>query len=536
MPKPATPPEPAAITPRVEEENTTVKWALSVGYPYLNSREITKADIAILYDTLPLDVLRKFQVAPVHKYSAESFELGLTPQTNRAQLPELQKLYPAIQLTFKAISQSGLEYILNSLYIQSFDRELGGDFQQFYFRLKAQQPKAAFALIAQLAYLMRASDIHIEPREKEARIRFRIDGVLHPITTVDNEAYKIFLADLQTSAQIKWGSDQPQSGRISFLLITVDATRLNIDMRIETIPSFHGEEIVVRMFSTEPQYLRLENLGFSPQQLGVIEQQASRQLGMILTVGPTGSGKTSTLYAIVNRLNSPEVKIVTLEDPVEYDLPGISQVPIESSDHEMFAEALRAVMREDPNVIMIGEIRDIDTARTAMQASLTGHLVLSTFHASSAATAITRLMDMIGDNPLLPSALHLIQAQRLVRHICPHCIETYKPTSAELEKIKDVLKDLPQKLHPDYPKLKLHRGKGCTFCHGIGYLGRVGIVEQLLISTEIQALISQTETTTAQAIEELAISQGLVTLLQDAMLKVLDGQTTLEEISTISDI
>jgi type II secretory ATPase GspE/PulE/Tfp pilus assembly ATPase PilB-like protein len=519
---------------RAQSEAKAQEWSQTSGFPYFDTRELEK--IESMDGVLKLAEMRGFGVAPLHRFSDNSFEFGITEQTNRATLPQLQKQLGPVQATFKAISTEGYEYILNTIFLNSFGKELAGDYSQFGARLAAQPPKAAFQLIAQLAYLLKASDIHIEPQSDTARIRLRIDGVLHPVTNLNLDAYKVFLSDLQTRAKIKWGSSEPQSGRISYHLTDTDSTERDVNMRIETIPSFHGEEIVVRLFNTEPELLHLENMGFSAEQLELIKNLVQHQNGMILTVGPTGSGKTSTLYAIINQLNTPETKIVTLEDPVEYDLAGISQIPISSDDKEMFAQKLRAVLREDPNVIMIGEIRDIDTAKTALQAALTGHLVLSTFHATNSAAAISRLMDMIGNNPLLPSALHLIQAQRLARRICPHCSESYKPDAKTIDIIRKTLTNLPQKLHPKPEGITLKRGKGCPECHGIGYLGRVGIVEQLQITEAIKKLMSTPDKTTAQDIQAQAVKEGMITLLQDGMMKALQGLTTVEEVLTLAEV
>lgn len=256
---------------------------------------------------------------------------------------------------------------------------------------------------------------------------------------------------------------------------------------------------------------------------------------MILAVGPTGSGKTSALYSIVNELNSPERKIITLEDPVEYDLPGVTQIPIHSEDKELFAEKLRAVLREDPNIIMIGEIRDLDTAKTALQASLTGHLVLSTFHASSAATAISRLLDMAGDNALLASSLKIINAQRLLRKVCEYCKQPVELDSVTKTRIQKALSNLPTDIQNALTTATVFQGKGCPQCNGLGYRDRVPVVEQLVMNDDLEKLLSSTSLVTADQVEEVAIASGMVTLLQDGLLKVLRGLTTLEEVEHILD-
>lgn len=512
---------------REANEKAALQWSAKSGYPYFDTRDL---QVLPRITEISTDEMLALHVAPLERFSETSLEFGLTSQTDRARLPEMLKKFPGIQITFKAISTIGCEWIANSLYLQTFAPAIEGNFKSFSDRLASQPPKSAFGLIAQLAYLMGASDIHIEPQAEVTRIRFRLDGTLHPITNVNTEAYKVFLADLQTKAHIKWGSDAPQSGRMTYTLVTLQATTQTISVRIETIPALHGEEIVVRLFNTESKQLDLLKMGYSEDQIKRIANVTSHPHGMALTVGPTGSGKTSTLYAILNGLNSPDVKIVTLEDPVEYDLPGVTQIPVKSEDNELFAQKLRAVLREDPNVIMIGEIRDVDTAKTALQASLTGHLVLSTFHADSTASAITRMIDMIGQNPLFASAVRLIIAQRLARRICTSCIAVHEATEEEMAFLKDIVVKLPTKRQPDLRNISLKYGKGCPVCHGLGFKGRIALIEMMFITPDIEKMMTTGTRATSQEIEEAAVKNGMVTLMEDAVMKVLAGLTTVEEI------
>ena len=525
----AKPLTPVSRSSREQEERQTADTAVKTGIPYYNTSNLE--GITTLEGQIALDTLKEYRVAPLHKYSDTSIELGITDQTDRTKLPALAQSLPGVQLTFKTISHAGYNEILDQIFYKMFQPERDGDFKLFGEKLAKAHPKQAFQYIAQLAFWMGASDIHIEPQTEAARIRFRIDGVLHLISTVATDAYKIFLSDLQTKAEIKWGSDDPQSGRISFNLMDHVPKLVSVNMRIETLPTFHGEEIVVRIFNSETRNLRLDVLGYSEDQIKRIDNITSHPSGMLLTVGPTGSGKTSTLYAIINKLNNPEVKISTLEDPVEYDLPGISQIPVHTEDKESFAETLRAVMREDPNVVMIGEIRDVDTAKTALQAALTGHLVLSTFHASSAAAAISRMLDMIGQNPLFASAVRMIIAQRLVRRICPHCIEEVAPTKEQMEFIQKAVTDIIETRRPKIdPGLKLKRGAGCKECHGLGFQGRIAVIEMMPITLDLEKLMTASAKTTAQDLEALAVRNGMATLLEDGLHKALDGITTIDEV------
>jgi type II secretory ATPase GspE/PulE/Tfp pilus assembly ATPase PilB-like protein len=288
--------------------------------------------------------------------------------------------------------------------------------------------------------------------------------------------------------------------------------------------------VVVRLFNLSVRFLSLKNLQLSPHHEEVLLRCVSHPRGLVLVVGPTGSGKTSTLYSVMNHLNNPEIKIVTLEDPIEYELDGISQVPVRSDDKQLFTDKLRAVLREDPNVIMIGEIRDADTAKTALQAALTGHLVLSTFHATNASAAISRLIDMINENPLLASSIKLIMAQRLVRRLCDACKIDSPASDSEFLQIKTALEALPQETYPNLENLQLSRPVGCDVCHHFGYKGRLNILEQLEITPAIEDLIAKGTATTADAIEQAAIKDGMTTILQDGIGKVLEGLTTLEEV------
>lgn len=517
---------------RIASETAAQELAQTSGTPYLDVRDIT--EYPSLSELLTYEQLLDYRVAPlVYGPDTHAIELGITAATDRTRLADLTAKLSGHQVTFKTISDAGYQDVINGLYLKSFNKELAGDFAAFGPRLASTAPKAAFQLIAQLAHLLRSSDIHIEPQVSAARIRFRIDGTLHPITDVNLESYKVFLADLQTRANIKWGSDDPQSGRISFDLVDSNGAKQSVNMRIETIPAFHGEEIVVRIFGMDASFLKLDNRGFSEQQLTVLKDVIHKPTGMVLAVGPTGSGKTSMLYSIVNELNNPETKIITLEDPVEYDLPGVSQIPIHSEDKELFAEKLRAVLREDPNIIMIGEIRDLDTAKTALQASLTGHLVLSTFHASSASTAISRLLDMADENALLASSIKIIDAQRLLRKVCEHCKQPVELDSVTSNKIQKALSNLPADVQTEFAKPTLYKGAGCPACNGLGYRDRIAVIEQLVMNKELEDLLIGNPQLTADQVEQVAVASGMVTLLQDALIKVLRGFTTLEEVEHV---
>lgn len=513
---------------RSKAETATHAWADQVGVPYFDSTK--PLEIKPLINKLTLEGMRVYQIVPL-MVNGTAMTVGINDKTDRTQLPNLQARLSAYQVTFNVISQPGWHQIYNRLQLGVNQTALEGNYENFSQRVNNAEPKQQFDVIAQLAYQLGASDVHLEPAENLARVRFRIDGVLHPIITLSHERYDLLTSDLQMRAGAKWGGDVPQAGRIQLQLISPEGDVGPVNMRLETIPSLHGQDVVIRLFTLNVAYLKLDALALSKPQRSLLEKVISHPRGLVLTVGPTGSGKTSSLYAIINQLNAPEVKIVTLEDPVEYELVGVSQLPVKSEDAELFMEKLRAVLREDPNIIMIGEIRDADTAKTALQAALTGHLVLSTFHAASSAGAVTRLMDMIGENPLLASSVRLIMAQRLLRRLCPDCRLSSVPTQDELLEIKTALHGLPEASQPDYESIKLNRPKGCPKCHNYGYRGRLGLFEQLEITPEMEELISRGNAgATTLAIETLAVKQGMITLLQDGVLKAISGETSLEEV------
>lgn len=514
---------------RAQIEQSAQTFAAQLGVDYLDTRP--RIEIKNLVGKLTIMGMQAYGVVPV-SLTGYKLVLATSEETDRNQLESLKSRLAGYDVKYVFVSQFGWNRLFNRYAIaQNQDVLETGDFNAFTQRILNIEPKFMFEPVAQLAYQLGASDIHVEPAEHDARIRFRIDGTLHPITTIPKDRYDLFASDLQMRAGVKWGGDEPQGGRVSMMVINDDGDEVQLNMRLETIPSLHGEDVVVRLFNLSVQYLNLDNLKLSKKQLDTLLRCVSHPRGLVMCVGPTGSGKTSMLYSIMNHLNNPEVKVVTLEDPIEYELNGISQIPVRSDNQQLFMEKLRAVLREDPNVIMIGEVRDADTAKTALQASLTGHLVLTTFHATNAAAAISRLMDMIGQNPLLASSVKLIMAQRLVRQLCPVCKQTREATKEELLQIKTALKGLPVGSYPPLDNLKLGKPVGCNACHHFGYQGRIGILEQLEITQKMEALIANgTAATTAVSIEEAATKDGMVTILQDGVLKVLELKTTLEEV------
>jgi type II secretory ATPase GspE/PulE/Tfp pilus assembly ATPase PilB-like protein len=312
-----------------------------------------------------------------------------------------------------------------------------------------------------------------------------------------------------------------------------DGSVVDVNVRLETVPTINGMDIVMRLFNMDQSMYSLDRLGLSKQERSVVDEIISRPSGLVLVVGPTGSGKTTTLYSMLNTLNSEERKIITIEDPVEYQFSGITQISVttQTAGETSFADKLRAVLRLDPDIVMVGEIRDTDTAKTALQASLTGHLVLSTFHASSAAAALTRMMDVIGTNPLFVSAIRLVMAQRLIRRLDDASKQPTTPDAATLAKLQEVIDTLPATVEkPDLKKLQLYKpGKSAE--NPFGYSGQLAICEQFVMTGKIRELLERpTKMMSAQEIEAAAVESGMTTMLQDGVLKVCRGLTTLDEV------
>lgn len=389
-----------------------------------------------------------------------------------------------------------------------------------------------------LAYLidqadrLNASDIHIENQRQNVRIRFRVNGMLHPIAEISHDKYHVLQASIASKANISTANPEAQSGHMQ-QIASNDPDRL-INMRIETIPTTYGQDAVIRLFNFDESLLSIDHLGLDELRLRAIREVITHPHGMVMVVGPTGSGKSTTLYSILNALNETSRKILTLEDPVEVTIPGISQIPVNTSSGESFAEKLWAVLRLDPDIVMVGEVRDVDTARTAIQASITGHLVLSTFHASSAAAAFSRMIDMIGQNPIFSNAIRLVIAQRLIRQLDDQTKQPYHPDEATKSWIRESLGELPSGIEkPDLSDITLYR-PGTSQANPFGYVGRMMIMEQLIVTDKIQKYIrGETKDLSVTEIERVAKDQGMLTMLQDGILRALRGETTLEEINRV---
>jgi type IV pilus assembly protein PilB len=361
----------------------------------------------------------------------------------------------------------------------------------------------------------RASDLHLEPVEQDLRVRFRIDGVLHEVMSTPRSVSGAVVSRVKIMADLDIAERRvPQDGRVGL--------RVNgraIDLRVATLPSIYGEKVVIRVLDKDDAILQLSDLGFMPHALDRFSKSFSKPYGAILVTGPTGSGKTTTLYAALNVLNKPNVNIITVEDPVEYRLPGITQVQVNRKAGLFFATALKSILRSDPDIVLVGEVRDTETAKTAVEAALTGHLVLSTLHTNDASSSIGRLVDMGVEPYLVSSALDCIVAQRLARKICERCRRPREASPEVLAKMG---------LPPDAEPVTIYDAVGCKVCSGTGYRGRLSINEVLTVSEEIQRMA--VERRPSDEVKKVGVSQGMRTLREDGMEKVRLGLTTLEEV------
>ncbi|MBI4067297.1 type II/IV secretion system protein, partial [Candidatus Gottesmanbacteria bacterium] len=379
--------------------------------------------------------------------------------------------------------------------------------------------------ILEYAVKSRASDVHIEPQETITRVRYRIDGILHERLALPKSVNEAVVSRIKILSGMKIDERRlPQDGRFNFKIGLEE-----VDLRVSSLPTVHGEKIVMRLLKKTGGIPTLSDLGLRGLALKNLESAIAKPHGIILITGPTGSGKTTTLYSVLAKLNTTRVNIVTLEDPVEYELSGINQVQINPLAGLTFASGLRSFLRQDPNIILVGEIRDNETTNLAIQAALTGHLVFSTLHTNDAPTAIPRLLDLGAEPFLVASVLNVLVGQRIVRKICASCKEFYLPPAEMIDSFRQILGSL-------YPKgtreIKFYRGKGCAECNNSGYLGRIGIFEVLPISDKVAKMVLEHQS--AAQLAQQAILEGMVTMKQDGYLKVIEGITTIEEVLRVA--
>lgn len=376
------------------------------------------------------------------------------------------------------------------------------------------------------AYKNKASDIHIEPEKEISLVRFRIDGVLHDIVKFPIDIHGQIVTRIKVMAKLR--IDEHASGQDGKLQVPIEDDYL--DVRVSIVPITNGEKIVMRLLSKNSKQFTLENLGFSEENIACIETAYKKPFGMILSTGPTGSGKTTTLYTILKKLNNRDVNIMTIEDPVEYEIENINQIQVNSKTNLTFAEGLRSIVRQDPNIILVGEIRDDETANIAVNSAMTGHLVLSTLHTNDAATAIPRLFDMRVESFLVASSVSVIIGQRLVRTICPKCRVSIDVSVKDYYKI--LTPDIFKKHFGKKKIIRIYHGKGCPVCHNTGYKDRIAIAEVLVIDDDVRQAI--TERKDASTIRQIAVRNGMTKMVDDGLTKVKEGITTLDEIIRVT--
>ncbi len=523
---------------RQDEESATQRRARILNLSYVDTSKI--ADKQLYKQVIDEPEVSQSRIVPL-QVDEYNILFGITTTTAQQTMTLMKQRFTNQRVTFAIISETGFrEYIL--LYnppkkIEYQDVTLGTTddrslIQSVSETLEQVLSDDVLAYLVKQAYQLKASDIHMENQREHVRIRFRVDGVLHSIAHLSHDKYRQLMSSLAITANLSTNSPDAQSGHINRLYKMATGEEITVNMRVETVPTIYGQDVVMRLFNLKLELLNLDSLALSERERLVVDDIISHPNGMVLVVGPTGSGKTTTLYSLIETLNSDERKIITLEDPVEYFLPGVVQIPV-AGDHDNagFADKLRAVLRLDPDTLMVGEIRDQDTAKTALQAALTGHLVLSTFHASSAAAALTRMLDFVGVNPLFASAMRLIMAQRLVRRLDDSTKQPYQPDAALRAQLQSVIDTLPPGVdRPNLESITLYKA-GSSPEQPFGYTGQFPIREQLQMTPGVQQLLrlppGQVTTT---MLEQKAVEEGMITMLQDGVLKVIQGVTTLDEV------
>lgn len=523
---------------RYDEELATQRRAAIVGLPYVDTSGSSKP---LFPAVLTVPELKELRVIPI-RVDQDNIVFGVTNMTSQQTMKALKQRFLDQQISFGLISDNGFQDYIKlydppkKVVYQEIDIKSAGNTQlieQVSATLSQVRADDMLAYLVQQAHRLNASDIHLESGDKQSRVRFRIDGVLHSIANIPLDRYRVLISAIASAGNISTSAEDAQQGHISQHLKMADKNEVDINLRLETAQTINGMDVVMRLFNMEQSMYSLDKLGLSASERRVVDDIIAKPSGLVLVVGPTGSGKTTTLYSMLNSLNNDERKIITIEDPVEYRFNGISQISVKTktTTEVSFAEKLRAVLRLDPDIVMVGEIRDMDTAKTSLQAALTGHLVLSTFHASSAAAALTRLQDITNENPLFISAIRLVMAQRLVRRLDPDTKQPYSPDEATIKRLQSIISTLPpDKEKPDLSNLQLYKATPSTD-NPYGYKGQLALREQFVMKGAIRELLEKTsETNSSQAIEQSAIASGMVTMLQDGILKVIAGETTIEEV------
>lgn len=527
---------------RNEDEKATQERAAILGLQYVDLRRL-ETTMPLVEGVMDINTMHKNRIVPIEALKGQ-WTFGVTTQTPQSFIVELSKTYEnqGKNIAFILISNSSYQVMMTrydppkTVVYDNIQIAKEGDsntISQVSDTLNSVGSDEVFDFLVDQADRIGASDIHIENQLDNIRIRMRIDGALHPVADLNTDRYRVLLGALASRANISTAATEPQSGHMQ-KEITRDGVTHMLNLRVETVPTMYGQDAVLRLFNFDESMLNLDNLKLGPSERAEIDEVISHPRGMVLTVGPTGSGKSTTLYSIINALNTTDRKIITLEDPIEFGVSGVSQIPIDTTNGQSFADGLRSVLRQDPDIVMVGEIRDADTAKTAIQASITGHLVLSSFHAIDTASAFSRMIDLIGVNPIFSTAIRLVIAQRLVRRLDDATKEEYEPDEATKQWVQSALKDLPAHIEkPDVEQFKLWKPVVSPESP-FGFKGRVVIMEQMVVTDEIQKFLrGDIKDVNAEAIATAAKAGGMVTLLQRGVLSALAGETTLDEINRV---
>lgn len=531
---------------RQKEEEATEQRAGILGLTYLDTREFENV-FPLARDLFTNEQMYRAFLAPLQIGDIDANKpwiILITSQTPRTVIQKLSKKYQeeGKTLQFFLISESAWKNIMRRYdppkKIIYDDIEIAGEgdsatLDKVSQTLENVASDQVFDYLIDQADRLGASDIHIENQRQTIRIRMRVDGALHPVAELGRDRYRVIMGELSSRAGVSSASKTSQSGHMQKDIYR-DGTSHLLNLRVETVPTMYGMDAVMRLFNFDESMLQLDLLGIAPKERAEIDEIISHPRGMVLMVGPTGSGKSTTLYSMLNALNTLDRKIITLEDPIEYGIGGISQIPIDTTHGASFADGLRSVLRLDPDVVMVGEIRDNDTARTAIQASITGHLVLSSFHANSTSAAFSRMIDMIGLNPIFSTAIRLLIAQRLVRKLDKNAKE-YIPDEATKNWVRNILEGvpaekIPQGISGDFKLWKPMPSEESPF----GYKGRIVVMEMMVVNDNIAAFLrGERGMISTEAIEAQAREDGLLTLMQQGVISALRGDTTIEEVNRV---
>lgn len=547
---------------REVDENSTAKRAGILGVEYLDLRD-KDATLPLINDVMEIPEMYRYRMVPLQKgdYTHPTV-YGITLSTPESRLRELnqQAEKNSESVSYRLISDSSFRNIMRrfdppkNVVYHNVEISSDGDsstLKKVSVELEHVRPDDILNYLILQADKLNASDIHLETQRDSVRVRFRIDGTLHPIATLSPNKYRVLFSSIASASNLSTAANEAQSGHIvreigelrrSFHLVNDKGEEIPVsdknddhilNMRIETVPTSYGQDAVIRLFNFRQDMLRLDVLGLDDVEMREFKEIISHPHGMVMVVGPTGSGKSTTLFSIMNALNDPTRKLITLEDPIEFDIPGVTQIPVDTTRGQTFADNVRTILRLDPDVVMVGEIRDVDTAKTAIQAAITGHLLLATFHAQDAAAAFARLVDMIGINPVFTSAIRVVIGQRLVRKLDPDTKIEYEPDEMTKQWIRKTLANIPDDQKPNLDNIRLWR-PGKSDANPFGYRGRIVLMEQLIMSEEIARFISgEVKDVNAAAIAATAKRDGMITMLQKGVLKALAGETTLEEVNRV---